>query len=97
MNTTTQDDCDSPDDVELTFGNEQVVIRKRYEIASILNDFLIAIWFLIGSIFFLYPDTTRLGTWLFIIGSTQFLARPVIRLARHIHVRRLPHGPGWDM
>lgn len=83
-------------DVTLTLGREQLVIHQRYETASIFNDFLIAIWFLIGSILFLYPSLTHIGTWLFILGSAQFLARPMIRLAHHVYLRRVPHG-GWDM
>lgn len=95
MKASTQD-IDSSRDVTLTLGREQLVIHRRYETASIFNDFLIAIWFLLGSVFFLYPSLTHIGTWLFILGSAQFLTRPMIRLAHHIHLQRMPHG-GWEM
>lgn len=81
---------DSP--LTFTLGHEQLVIRRRYEVASILNDFLIAIWFLLGSILFLYPKVETLAIWMFIIGSFQFLIRPTIRLLAHIHVRRIPES-----
>lgn len=77
-------------------GHEELMIRRRYETLSILNDFLIAVWFLVGSILFLYPSLTEAGTWLFIIGSAQFMIRPVIRLGHQIHLRRIPAGH-WDM
>ncbi|MGH9550866.1 MAG: YrhK family protein [Terriglobales bacterium] len=71
------------------------MISQRYETASIANDFLIAIWFLIGSIFFLFPAMERPAAWLFVIGSFQFIVRPTIRLIRHIHLRHITES-GWS-
>lgn len=84
-------------DTPLTFtiGRDEIVIRRRYEFASIANDFLIAIWFLAGSILFLYPAMESLGSWFFIFGSVQFLVRPSIRLVSHIHLKRLPASQ-WE-
>lgn len=79
----------------ITIGHEQLRISRRYEALSIFNDFLIAIWFLVGSVFFLSPELTELGTWLFILGSFQFMIRPAIRLARHIHLDRVPEST-WE-
>jgi len=81
---------DSP--LTFTIGHEQLQIRRRYEVLSILNDFLIAIWFLIGSILFLYPVYEKTAIWLFIIGSFQFLLRPTLRLASHVHLQRIPES-----
>ena len=85
-------------DTALTFqlGHEELVIRKRYETLSIANDFFIAIWFLVGSILFLYPDMAEPAAWLFILGSFQFLIRPTLRLMSHIHLKRLPAASQWD-
>ncbi|MBA6420997.1 YrhK family protein [Pseudomonas sp. 5Ae-yellow] len=47
-----------------------------------------AIWFLIGSVLFLFPSHEKLAVVLFIIGSAQFLIRPSIRLISHIHLQR---------
>ena len=89
---------DSPDQptVTLTLGPEQLVIRRRYETLSILNDFLVAAWFLVGSVLFLYPSLERIGTWLFVVGSGQFMVRPALRLAHRVHLRRAP-ASHWDM
>jgi hypothetical protein len=78
--------------ITFTIGHEQLQVRRRYEVVSILNDFLIAIWFLIGSILFLYPVYENTAVWLFIIGSFQFLLRPTLRLASHIHLQRIPES-----
>jgi hypothetical protein len=73
-----------------TMGREELVIRRRYEVLSIINDILVAIWFLAGSILFFSESTTYAGTWLFVLGSVELLIRPVIRLARRVHLQRLP-------
>lgn len=79
------------DDHRLVFhiGHGELVIRRRYEVVSILNDLLIGVWFVIGSILFFNEDTSRAGTWLFLIGSIQLLIRPGIRLARSVHLQRI--------
>lgn len=73
----------------LRIGHEELLIRKRYEVVSIVNDFLIAIWFIAGSLLFFHEDTATAGTWLFLLGSCELAVRPVIRLARHVRLRRL--------
>lgn len=78
------------DPLTLRLGHEELVIRRRYETLSIANDFCIAIWFLVGSILFLFPSQETLAVWMFIVGSFQFLIRPSIRLASHLHLQRLP-------
>lgn len=79
----------SDNDILIRVGHDEIVLRRRYEILSIINDALIAVWFIIGSILFFSPETSTTGTWMFLIGSVQLLCRPVIRLVRHVHVRRL--------
>ncbi|MBM7335115.1 MAG: YrhK family protein [Alcanivorax sp.] len=83
------------DPLTLHMGHEELVIRRRYETLSIINDFLIAIWFLVGSILFLYPSLAEPAAWLFIIGSFQFLIRPTLRLLSHIHLQRVPESD-WE-
>lgn len=76
----------------IRIGPQELVIRHRYEAASIVNDVLIGLWFLIGSVFFFFDSLTRAGTVLFVIGSVEMLIRPVVRLARHLHLQRLHRG-----
>ncbi|MGH8869438.1 MAG: YrhK family protein [Actinomycetes bacterium] len=75
-------------------GHDELVLRHRYEALSIVNDVLIAGWFATGSILFFQESTTRLGTWMFLIGSIQLGIRPLIRLSRLLHIRR--RGSGLD-
>jgi hypothetical protein len=88
-----ENQADNPMTVKL--GKEELVIRRRYEVISIANDFCIAIWFFIGSILFLFPEYETAAVWLFIIGSFQFLVRPTIRLLSHIHIQRIPES-NWE-
>ncbi|MFM2476918.1 YrhK family protein [Celerinatantimonas sp. MCCC 1A17872] len=82
---------ESSNDLIVKFGHDELIIHRRYEVLSIVNDLLLALWFIIGSICFFYSGTIQdIGTWLFLIGSCQLLIRPVIRLARSIHLQHLP-------
>ncbi|WP_406139630.1 YrhK family protein [Streptomyces sp. NBC_01089] len=78
-----------PGTLTLHIGREEVVLRRRYEVASILNDILVAVWFIVGSVMFFSEDWTTMGTWCFLIGSIELLIRPVIRLFRHLHIQRV--------
>lgn len=73
-------------------GRDELTVRQRYEAASILNDILIAAWFVVGSLLFFSPALTTAGTWCFLAGSVELLIRPLIRLGRHLHLRRLRGG-----
>lgn len=73
----------------MTFGRTELVVRRRYEVASIVNDVLVAVWFLVGSILFFSPETTYAGTWLFVLGSVELMIRPLLRLSRRVHLGRI--------
>lgn len=79
-------------DVGLPFTDDEVELRRRYEVASILNDLLIAAWFTVGSVLFFSESTTYAGTWLFLVGSVQLAIRPTIRLSRRVHLQRRAGG-----
>jgi hypothetical protein len=78
----------------LRIGPDEVLVRRRYETASILNDILIALWFIVGSIMFFSEEWTTAGTWCFLLGSLELLIRPVIRLTRQVHLRRVREAAG---
>ncbi len=75
--------------LRIPVGDEHVlVLHRRYEMLSILNDIMVALWFLIGSLLFFSESTQTAGTVLFVLGSVELLIRPVIRLVRNAHMRR---------
>ena len=75
--------------LRVPIGRELIVINNRYETLSIANDVLIAVFFTAVSILCFFDATQTAGTWLFLLGSLEFLARPAIRLRRRIHLQRL--------
>ncbi|XRQ10074.1 YrhK family protein [Actinomadura welshii] len=79
--------------IHLRIGPDELVVRRRYETLSIVNDFAAAVLFLVGSVLFFSESTMYSGTWLFVIGSVLFCLRPTIRLSRRIHLQRR-HGDG---
>lgn len=83
----------SPGPLTLTIGREELTIRRRYEVVSIVNDVLVALWFVVGSVLFFSDATTTAGTWCFLIGSVELLIRPLIRLSRHVHLQRIAATP----
>lgn len=66
-----------------------IIVKRRYEMLGAFNDLLIAVWFLIGSFFFLSNTLTEDGTWLFIVGSAQLLIRPIITIVGLLHVKKI--------
>jgi hypothetical protein len=93
---TAQHESRDRNSVRIELGHhEELVIRQRYEALSIGNDVLIALWFLVGSILFFWETTTVAATWCFLLGSLEFLARPALRLARRVSIRRVG-GSGLD-
>lgn len=75
--------------VSFSIGRDEVIVRHKYEVVSIVNDIMVAAWFVAGSILFFFESTTTTGTWLFLLGSIQLMIRPLIRLTRRVHLQRL--------
>jgi len=82
------DNANSKNQAVISVGADHIVIERRYRALGAVNDLLIAVWFLTGSIFFFYDSLMTDGTWLFVAGSFQLLLRPVITLAELIHVKK---------
>lgn len=73
-----------------------IIIQRRYEALGAINDFLIALWFLIGSFFFLTSSLVESGTWLFVVGSAQLFIKPTLKLISLVHVSRSYHSKMSD-
>ncbi|MFD2639996.1 YrhK family protein [Piscibacillus salipiscarius] len=61
--------------------------KKIYNVLYTLNDFTVAFWFLIGSIFFYFESLKTWGVTLFVLASFQFAIKPTIRLIHEIKAR----------
>ncbi len=78
----------SKQDIDIHLGKYEVFFKQRYTILYNLNDVLIGLWFLIGSICFFWESTKTAGVWLFVLGSAQLMIRPLIRIIHRIHFQR---------
>lgn len=74
--------------VDIQMGKHDVFFKKGYNILYTINELLLGIWFLIGSIFFYFEPMKTWGVTLFVLGSVQMLIRPTIRLAHRFHLRK---------
>lgn len=80
-------------DWTFTLGHEELIVHRRYEVLSIVNDAMLGVWFTLGSVCFFYEGGIKtLGVWLFVLGSVQLLVRPLIRLHRYVRFKRLPNA-----
>ena len=66
-----------------------------YEKLYTVIDLSAGLLFLVGSVLFFWDSTTYFATWLFVIGSLLFVARPASTFAREYHIAQL-QLPGDD-
>lgn len=59
-------------------------LYATFEILYTFVDFAAAVLFIIGSIMFFSEEWTRTGTWLFLVGSIFFAAKPALRVVREL-------------
>jgi YrhK-like protein len=78
--------------INITLGNQELVLRRRYELLSVINDIGIFLAFTIGSVAFFWEELFNVGVTLFVIGSVMLGFRPTSRLFRRIQLRGLTQG-----
>ncbi|WP_101846351.1 YrhK family protein [Halobacillus sp. Marseille-P3879] len=61
--------------------------KNVYDVLYTINDFLMGLWFLIGSCFFYFESLKNWGVTLFVLASIQFIIRPTIRLVHDFRAR----------
>jgi hypothetical protein len=61
-----------------------------YEKLYTTVDLAAALCFVVGSVMFFFEAWQTEGTWLFLIGSIFFAARPMVRFMREFHLAQLP-------
>lgn len=74
--------------VEIKMGHHGLFFKKGYEVWYTLNDILLGVWFLIGSVCFYFESLKEWGVSLFVLGSVQMLIRPTIRLIHRFHLKK---------
>jgi hypothetical protein len=88
---------DGPDEgggapATLQLGDQEIVLRQRFEVASIANELLVALCFTVGSVVFFWEELFNLGVTLFVVGSVLIGIHPLIRFVRRIQLTRITRG-----
>ncbi|WJY27199.1 MULTISPECIES: YrhK family protein [Sporosarcina] len=79
---------DNRKDVEVKAGKHIIFFNKNYKYIFIINELILGLEFIVGSVFFLFDSLKTAGTILFIIGSVQFFLRPVMKILHAISLRK---------
>ncbi|GEN54547.1 YrhK family protein [Halobacillus faecis] len=69
--------------------------KKTYDILYTVNDILLGVTFLMGSVLFYFEPSRNWGVTLYILGSTQMILRPTLRLIHYFHMRK-EYGDQYD-
>lgn len=75
-------------DFSVRVGREQIDVESSWEAVSILNDIMVGLWFLTGTILTITGVSGDLPLYFYLAGSSQLLLRALLRLGRRIHIRR---------
>lgn len=79
-------DTGKDEDVELKAGSLRVYFRNRYSMVSLLNDFLVGIVYILGSIVILMGWPIIYSTYFFLAGGIFLTIRPVLSILRNISI-----------
>ena len=79
-------------EIDVVSGHHELIIRNRYKFYYNVNDVLIAVWFIIGSTLFFWKETETIAIWFFLFGSIELLIRPLMRIFREIHLKKIQSG-----
>ena len=64
-------------------------LYARFELLYTFVDFSAALCFLVGSTLFFRESLMTPATWLFVVGSLLFAAKPTLRLLREVRLYRM--------
>lgn len=76
------------EDIYISIGKYQMVIRQRYKVLSLLNDVLLGVLYLIGSILFLTDANQVIAISFFVGGSILMILRAILNIMRDLHLKR---------
>lgn len=79
-------------EIDISSKNHELIIRNRYKFYYNINDVLIAVWFIIGSVLFFWQETETIAIWFFLLGSIELLVRPLMRIFSEIHLKNIQSG-----
>ncbi|MEH6987585.1 MULTISPECIES: YrhK family protein [Bacillales] len=77
------------EDVHIEIGSYKMVIEKRYQAISFVNDMLLGVLYLIGSILFLTDVSQTVSISFFLAGSIMMIIRAGLNLLKDLHINKI--------
>jgi len=78
---------DGKDRLDVKFGRFRLFFKKRFKLITTVNDLLIGLFFVTGSILNFFSSTEIVGTILYLLGSLLLASRPVLRIMHDTQLR----------
>lgn len=80
------------EDVEIELGKYQMIIERRYQVLSFVNDLILGVLYLIGSILFLTDVSKVVSISFFLAGSVMMIIRAGLNIFKDLHVKRVSNS-----
>ncbi|GKV65378.1 MULTISPECIES: YrhK family protein [Sporosarcina] len=80
---------DNKKNYEVKIGKYAIFFNKNYRYIFIINELILGIIFIVGSIFFLFESLKTAGIILFIVGSVQLFIRPALKILHATTLRNI--------
>lgn len=77
---------DMEEDIELKSGRFRVYFQNRYTLISLLNDLLVGLVYILGSISSLIGLPSIYGTYFYLAGGVFLILRPLIKIIHNIYI-----------
>ncbi|MBG9587900.1 YrhK family protein [Cytobacillus firmus] len=77
------------EDVHIEIGKYKMVIEKRYQAVSFVNDILLGVLYLIGSILLLTDVSQTVSISFFLAGSILMIIRAGLNLLKDLHINKI--------
>lgn len=84
-----QHTSDDQGNVEVQVGKHIIFFNKNYRYIFIINELLLGIEFVVGSVFFFYESLKTAGIIIFIVGSAQMFLRPVLKIFHAVSLKKI--------
>lgn len=77
---------DTEEDIELKSGRFRIYFQNRYTLISLLNDSLVGLVYILGSISSLIGLPSIYGTYFYLAGGVFLILRPLIKIIHNIYI-----------
>ncbi|ARF15951.1 YrhK family protein [Sporosarcina ureae] len=74
---------------EVKLGKHVIFFNKNYRYIFIINELVLGIIFIVGSVFFFFETLKTAGIILFVVGSAQLFIRPVLKILHATTLRKI--------